>query len=113
MSIKHCQQAQPGLSAGRRRHRYSLVANGSLATAAPRLDKRAAQAKASGSRRLKRGGDGAKPEAADGKEAEGRTPGVAMINGEWHKRAAMIMLASVAQQGVAAEAVPHSSHGYF
>ena len=46
-------------------------------------------------------------------KAKEESQAVAVINGEWHKRVAMIMLASVAQQSVAAEAVPHSSHASF
>src|SRR5205085_4915488 len=48
-----------------------------------------------------------------GKEAEGRTEGVAVNNGEWHERVAMIMLASVAQQSVAPERGPRRSHDSF
>jgi len=51
----------------------------------------------------------AKPKAAGGREGE-ESQAVAVINGEWHERAAMIMVASVAQQSVAAEAAQRVSH---
>ena len=76
-----------------------------------RSRKRRARARAREIARLQRGGNGAKPEAADGKEAEGRTPAVAVNNGEWHERVARVMLASVAQQGVAPEPPPRGSSG--
>ena len=47
-----------------------------------------------------------------GREAKGRRPAVAVNNGEWHKRVAMIMLASVAQQSVAPERGPHNSRDH-
>jgi len=48
----------------------------------------------------------------DGKEAERRTPAVAVNNGEWHKRVTRVMLASVAQQSVAPERGPHNSRDH-
>ena len=38
---------------------------------------------------------------------------MAVNNGEWHERVAMIMLASVAQQSVAPERGPRRSHDSF
>ena len=38
---------------------------------------------------------------------------VAVIRREWRERLAMSMGVSVAQQGVAAEAVPRSAYGFF
>ena len=57
------------------------------------------------------GGNGAKPEAAgwEGKPKE-ESQAVTVNNGEWHERVAMSMVASVAQQSVAAEAAKRVSH---
>jgi hypothetical protein len=45
-----------------------------------------------------------------GREAEGRSQGVAVNNRERYESSAMVMVAGVAQQDVAAEAAPRVSH---
>ena len=74
------------------------------------------------SERQESGLAGAKQERAEwmrsqrrrgGKEAEGRTQAVALNKGEWHKRVARVMLASVAQQSVAPERGRRRSHDSF
>jgi hypothetical protein len=46
-----------------------------------------------------------------GRKVKEESQVVAVNKGEWHKRAAMLMLASVAQQGVAPEPPPRGSRG--
>jgi hypothetical protein len=48
-----------------------------------------------------------------GRKPKEESQAVAVINGEWDERAAMVMLASVAQQSVAPEPPKRSSHVSF